>query len=382
VRVAFCIDSLGAGGAQQQLLRLAAVLPDHGVAPQVHWYNEAKRFHDLPDSVGGGQLPRSGKVDPRFWRALRQMVAGADLVHAWLPAPGFYAALASLGLPTPIVHAVRCSPEPFQVEPAQGRLTLAAVALSHAVTVNARSMAQWLGAHRVPAERIRCVPNLLAPALVGRVASSPAERAALLTSLGLDPQRPPVVALGRFDAYKNQDGLVRAWARVRDRVPDLPPLLLAGDAQAPERVRAVERLARELRLDVRVVPPVQDVWTLLEAVRVSVLASRSEGMPNVVLEGLAVGAVTVSTRVGEVPHLVRDGETGLTCAAEDDSALADALERALRLAPEAARAMGQRAREDVRERFAASAVASQYAELYREVAARKGRRIGVARPFA
>jgi glycosyltransferase involved in cell wall biosynthesis len=380
VRVALCIDSLGSGGAQQQLLRLAATLPDHGVAAQVHWYNDAKRFHDLPDGISGGMLPRRGKADPRFWRALRKVVAGVDLVHAWLPGPGLYAALASLASPTPIVHAVRCSPDVFLVEPAQDRLTSAAVGLSHAVTVNARAMAQWLSERGVPADRIRFVPNLLPPALTERKASSPAERAALLASLGLDPRRPPVIALGRFDAYKNQDGLVRAWGRVRDRVPELPPLLLAGDAQEPERVRAVERLALEMRLDVHVVPPAQDVWTLLEAARVSVLASRSEGTPNVVLEGLAVGAITVSTRVGEVPDLVRDGETGLLCIPEDDAALAEALERALRLEPAAAAAMGERAKSDVRARFTAHEVAAQYAGLYREVAARKGRRIGMLRP--
>jgi glycosyltransferase involved in cell wall biosynthesis len=155
---------------------------------------------------------------------------------------------------------------------------------------------------------------------------------------------------------------------VRDRGVEVPPLLLAGSAEDGARVAAVRRIAAAAGFtDLHVVPPVVDVATLLEAARFSVLASRSEGTPNVVLEGLGLGTLVVATRVGEVADLARDGETGFTCPPDDHDALAAALLRALQLPATAAAEMGQRARADMLARFAAPIIVGQYEALYDEI---------------
>ena len=371
IRLTLLIDSLAAGGAQTQIVRLAAGLDPTQWSVRLAWYNAASPFHAVPAGVTPVQLPRHHRLDPRFVLAMRRLVSRAetDLVHAWLPAPALYATLAAQWPGSaPVLTAVRCSPSLFANDPTQGRLTLLTALLAEATTSNAQASLDWLAARHVPQRKLHFIGNALDPRIAHRTPSSLAARAQLLASLGLDPARPPLVALGRFDAYKNQDGLVRALARVRaQRADGVPPLLLAGLLADPARVAHVRDLARAAGLEVHIAPAVADVATLLEAARFSVLASRSEGTPNVVLEALGLGTLVVATRVGEVPTLVEDGRTGIRCPPDDDAALAVALERALDLpTPDVAR-MGERARADMLARFSEPAVVQQYARLYWEI---------------
>lgn len=375
---------MGPGGAQQQMLRLAQSLAVAGVTPAVHWYNQSSAFHQLPPGIQGGVLPKRSPTDPRFWRALQRATQTADVVHAWLPYPGLYAGLAGLGLgAAAVLHGVRCAPQLFDGQPAQLRATLAAAAMSRAVTANATTMVDWLIARGIAPQRVFHLPNQLDPALLERPPATPEDKHATLVGLGLDPARPPITCLGRFDRNKNQIGLLRALGRVQatDRGRSLPPVVLAGEVQDPAVGAEVQSLIVQFGLDARVLRPVADPAALLAASRVSVLASLSEGSPNVVLEGLAVGTVTVSTQVGEVPSLVRDGDTGLTCTAGDDAALAACMQRALSLDPQSAQQMGERARLDVRARFGALPIARRYLALYETVVAERWARIGPRRGF-
>jgi len=382
-RLTLLIDSLAPGGAQTQLLQLAACLQGGGRwQPRVAWYNTDHPFFAVPPGVTAQLLPRRGRRDPQFPLQIRRLGRRqhSDVVHAWLGAPGLYATLAGR-LPgmAPVIAAVRNSAGVFQADRTCAAMSLTAAHLAAAVTVNSRDAGDWLAARGVPRRRIHFIANLLTPAVQDRVPSSQEERRRLLQDLGLDPARPPIVALGRFDGYKNQDGLVRALGLVRDAAvargvedPKLPPLLLAGFLEDGARVEAVRHLATMLGLsDVHIVPAVTDVATLLEAARFSVLASRSEGTPNVVLEGLGLGTVVVATRVGEVPHLVHDGVTGLLCAVDDDADLARALHQALAMPAADCAAMGRRARADMLERFSTQRIANQYQALYDAVLAGK-----------
>jgi glycosyltransferase involved in cell wall biosynthesis len=135
--------------------------------------------------------------------------------------------------------------------------------------------------------------------------------------------RPLLVSVGRLKAPKDFVTLARALA-----------LLPAGSFEAlivgegPDRA-TLETELRRLRLEdrVRLAGERDDVPALLADADVFVLASRSEGLPVSVLEAMAAELPVVASRVGGVPEVVADGETGFLVAPASPSNLAAVLAR-------------------------------------------------------
>ena len=97
------------------------------------------------------------------------------------------------------------------------------------------------------------------------------------------------------------------------------------------------------------------------------LPSRQENAPMAIIEAMAAGKPVVAARVGGVPDLVREGETGFLFEAGDASGMAHALVRLLTDDGLRTR-MGMQARKEARGRFRLEEVARQYREVYYLVA--------------
>jgi glycosyltransferase involved in cell wall biosynthesis len=155
---------------------------------------------------------------------------------------------------------------------------------------------------------------------------SPAERAAARARYGIAPGDCLAVAAGRLSLEKGFDLLVAGFARAVTCEPRLR-LLVAGEG--PERPRLEAAIARaELQDRVRLLGQVSDIRPVLAAADLLVLSSRTEGLPNIVLEGLDAGLPVLATCVGALPELVHDGSTGWLVPPEDVEALALGLGRA------------------------------------------------------
>ena len=132
-----------------------------------------------------------------------------------------------------------------------------------------------------------------------------------------------------------------------------------------------ERLAAAPR--VRFLGFQQDVPALMAALDLLVHPAREEGIPNVIMEAMAAGKPVVSTAVGGVAELVRDGVDGRLVPPDDPAALARAV---LELAndPERRRRMGEHGRERVLRTCSLERMIDQYEELLREVASTSAKR--------
>ena len=178
--------------------------------------------------------------------------------------------------------------------------------------------------------------------------------------------KPYLLGIGRSVPQKGFDILLRAYAQSGIASHDL---LLAGDG--PERP-ALEQLARDLKLDEevkflgRAERPV--AVSLFKGCSFFVLPSRLEPQGIVNLEAMACGKAVVASKVGGVPEIVLDGETGLLFPGEDVPALAAALIRMADDEPLRAR-MGAAGRVRA-EAFDWSALAEQYRAVYRKILAR------------
>ena len=205
---------------------------------------------------------------------------------------------------------------------------------------------------------------------LARVLDQPLAR--LLQPPGGARRRPTprvLIHSSNFRPLKRIDDVLRVFCEVQKVVPAI--LLLVGDG--PERPR-IEALTRELGLTEAVyfLGLQRDFLPALRHSEVFLLASTTEGFGLSALEALSCGIPVVGSRVGGVPEVVRDGETGLLCAAGDIAAMTQAV---LRLLQDRAlyRRMSRAARASVQAFWRKDPMVSLYEDYYYRVLSQKAR---------
>ncbi|MBF0695962.1 glycogen synthase [Actinomyces bowdenii] len=207
-----------------------------------------------------------------------------------------------------------------------------------------------------------------------------AEAAATLARLGIDPDRPTVVFVGRITRQKGLPHLLRACEMLPD---DVQLVLCAGAPDTPEIKAEVEALVAGLRekrtgvVWIEEMLPRPELIAVLAASDVFVCPSVYEPLGIVNLEAMAVGLPVVGSATGGIPDVIVEGETGLLVPIEQvqdgtgtpiDPARfeADLAERLAALVTDPARvaAMGAAARKRVEDHFAWEAIAKRTMEVY------------------
>ena len=171
---------------------------------------------------------------------------------------------------------------------------------------------------------------------------------------------------GRMTAVKRTDDLLAMLTGLRERGVDAL-LLLVGDGDDRERL---EQRAHDLGVarSCLFLGYQDDVAPWYAACDAVVLTSASEGTPVTIIEALAAGRPVVATKVGGVPDVVDEGETGFLVRAGDTHALAERLETLAR-DPARRAAMGDEGRERVLRRYAVERLVDDVDRLYRELLA-------------
>jgi starch synthase len=190
--------------------------------------------------------------------------------------------------------------------------------------------------------------------------------------LGVDPDRPSVVFVGRITRQKGVPHLLRAALQL-DESAQL--VLLAGAADTPELAAETDAAVAALRASrdaVHIVSemlPREDVRQVLTHGTVFVCPSVYEPLGIVNLEAMACETAVVASDVGGIPEVVADGETGLLVHydAGDPTGferdLAAAINEVLR-DPERARAMGAAGRQRAVTEFGWDAAARKTMDIY------------------
>jgi starch synthase len=207
---------------------------------------------------------------------------------------------------------------------------------------------------------------------IDTVAYRPDPRTDALTRIGVDPDRPYVLFVGRITRQKGVPHLLRA-ARAFD--PRVQVVLCAGAPDTPALDREFRGLFDELnavRDGVHWIPamlPRPVVVQLLTHAAVFVCPSVYEPLGIVNLEAMACGTAVVASAVGGIPEVVEDGVTGLLVPyaeehpEEFEAGLAAAVGR-LTADPVTAAAMGEAGRDRAVREFGWDTVARRTADLY------------------
>ncbi|MGB9723998.1 MAG: glycosyltransferase [Chloroflexia bacterium] len=295
-----------------------------------------------------------------------------DLLHAhWVIPNGPAAACAAGRRALPLVISLHGSdlylPER---QPWLRPLARWAFRRASAITACSTDLARRAIALGAPAGRLTVIPYGADPQTFHP--ADPAERERLRAELGLSPGEPFLLAVGRLVRKKGFDILIRALPQVIQEVGPVR-LVIAGRGDLQEELAA---LAGRLGVQDRVIlagaverdrlPALFRSCDLLVVPSMHDERGNVDGLPNVVLEGMASGVAIVASEVAGIPQVISSEESGLLVPEQDPQALAAAIVRLLR-EPQLRARLGREARRRVEAELNWPAVARQFEQVYRQV---------------
>jgi glycosyltransferase involved in cell wall biosynthesis len=365
VRVVY-VSTIERGGPLTHLKHLVPRVAAEGVDVRVLCSTEelAEDFRGL--GVPADVAPIADKLDLRRAAALWPLLERADLVHTQDRRAGLFGRLVGRLRRAQVLHTLHGMPEEIAARVGRGqapdppgvsharilwlshgyvRIEATLTRLGHVIAPS-QAMADFLFARGFPARRVHVIPYGVE-----------------LAADGARPEHDVLVAgvAANLEYWKGVDVLLEAGRLAKS------PLRLEIFGEGSMR-RVLEQRARDYGVDARFHGFVSDSSARLRDLDVLVQPSRADNLPLAVLEAMAAGVPVIGTRVGGVPELVSDGETGIVVEPENPAALASALDE-LAGDPGRRAAFGRNARDRVAGRFSAEEVARRTVMLYRELCA-------------
>ncbi len=179
------------------------------------------------------------------------------------------------------------------------------------------------------------------------------------------PRRPYFICVGGLLPVKGHDVAIRAWALLKNRVPELDLMIVGVGDLHDEYVKLIAALGLQQNVSLVGGFPAERVWQMMTGAVGMVVPSRSEGLPYTVLEAGVIGLPVAATRVGGIPELIRDEQDGLLVPAENPQELANAVVR-LNSDREFAATLASSLADRVVKSYSAEAMAEQYRSIYRQ----------------
>ncbi|MBI5597088.1 MAG: glycosyltransferase [Elusimicrobia bacterium] len=192
---------------------------------------------------------------------------------------------------------------------------------------------------------------------------SKADRVRVRRELGVADNEVLIGTVGRLDEQKGQLYLLEAVAQLRAA----HPVRCAIIGEGPMRGLLGERM-RQLGLEgfVHLVGEQKEVPCWLSAFDIFCLPSLWEGIPNALLEAMAMGLPVVATKVDGIPEAVAADISGLLCAPQDAKALFQPLQD-LVVEPKLRARLGEQAKKVITENFTLSGMITAYENAFRRV---------------
>ena len=307
---------------------------------------------------------------------LLRLMPSVDLVHVqgYSSKNILVAAIAKLQRRPVLLHLQTAQhDEPVAVRSA-GALAWWAFTAAHLYLSVSRGLTRAFTTAGLSTDRIRHAPNGVDT--VRFAPATEAVRAEMRRTLGL-PDRPIILFVGVVAPDKQPHVLFEAFERVQ-RDSSLPATLVIVGATNEQLFELGGRLADRIRGDaeragladrVIFVAPTSRVEDYFRAATIFVLPSLREGMPIALLEGMASGLPCIASRLpGATDALIEDGQNGRLVEPGDVEGFAEAI-RALLADPDAAKRLGDAARETIEANYTMEQVAARWVAVYQEVVA-------------
>lgn len=324
--IAFYIGSLHKGGAERVFVNLAEYFRDEGYLvtmvtqyqyPEEEEYVLPSRIKRVLSDLTAEELSSSRIVN--FCRRVNKLhhiwkVKQPDLVLSCIGKNNFMTIVTTMFTKTkPVVSVVGEAGEEY---PGRVMHMLANILFPHAAGIVLQTERSRYFFNKKIQRNAVILPNSLNPAFIRPRYEGERDKR--------------IVAVGRLDANKNHEMMIRAFAALKDKYQEYT-LTIYGDGELRPYL---EDLIIQLGITGRVLLPgvIPDVAVQIERASLFLLTSYSEGVSNALIEAMAIGLPVISTDVpsGGTVELITDGENGLIIPAGDGKSLEEAMDRLLR----------------------------------------------------
>jgi glycosyltransferase involved in cell wall biosynthesis len=346
------MSSFGPGGTERQMIELIRRLDRRRWNVHVACLrNEGAWFERIASAAPCVTFPVSSFKRPRVLYQLQSFVRWCrtnrfPIVHAVDITANIFGLPGAALAGVPVRVGTRRELDPGRK--AHVLLTQrAAYSCAHVIVANAQAAADRLRLEHVPEHKVAVVPNGLD---VGRFSTRRVQR----------PLR-RVVMVANLRPEKGHDVLIDAASHVLARFPDARFQLIGGGTEHQRLVALAD--TRGVSHAVSFLGHSEAIPEQLAAADLFVLPSRSEALPNAVLEAMAGGLPVVASAVGGILEVIEEGKTGLLVPAGDSRALANAVSRLMSDGALATR-LGAAARAHVEARYSFDRMVASFENIY------------------
>lgn len=376
-KITHLIDSLGSGGAERLLVAYAPRLAKLGFDVDVvvlherggNWMREPLEAAGVP--VRTVEVDKLRRVDQiiGFHQAMKK--SAPDLMHAHLEFASMLSSISGHLQNKPVVATLHTLDAPEAVDRQSARRWLMYKTLARyadrviCLTKANADIARQTG---LGSASIEILPNGVE---VEQYAQPPlTDRKTLREQHNIPLDAPLAVSVCVLRPEKGLDRLLRAFPKVRERLPDAH-LLMVGDG--PEMGRLTEMVENEgLAGFVHLAGYRKDVADVMHAADLFVLPTLFDAQPTVIMEAMAACLPVVSTTFAGIPDMIEHGKHGLLVTPDDVPALADALATVL-ADPAMGKAFGMAGRVRATEEFSMNRQIERLAGMYDQLIAENRR---------
>ena len=333
-------------GAEAVILNMSRTLNEGSHASVLGVFSNSSnpnlQLHEvaLKEDIESHVIPCEGQIDPTVFASIRNLATrtNADVVHAHGYKADIYSYFALRGSSIPLVSTCHTWYDNNRLVTLYGKADRLVLRSYTAVIAVSDEVKQRLLKAGVREDKIHLIRN------------------------GID-LRPFDNTSPSLPNAVGEDIFLHAAAHV---LAEFPSTNFVVVGEGPDRDK-LESLIDSLKLgqSVAMLGRREDMPSVYASLDIMVSASRQEGLPMAILEGMASSLPIIATPVGDVPAMVRDGQTGVMVPPENAASLAAAIVSLLR-DPTRRERLGNAARKLIEDEFSADRMTADYLRVYQE----------------
>ncbi|MFI3213754.1 MAG: glycosyltransferase family 4 protein [Eubacteriales bacterium] len=335
-KICLFINSLQKGGAERVMVNLAKYFSEEGYQVVLVTQHRAKEEYPLVDGIPRifSEITSEEETSNRIvnfkrrYDKLRKIwkTEKPDVILSFIGKNNVMTLLTAAGLWIPVVVSVRADPKR---EYASRSLKMAAnFTFPWAKKIVMQTTESKLFFRKAIQKKVVILKNPLNPTFVRPIYEGEREKT--------------IIAVGRVDQNKNHQMLVEAFAQIADQYPEYQ-LIIYGDGESRS---SIQEWVCNRKFEDRIFLPgaITNVADEIARAGIYVLTSKSEGMPNSLMEAMALGIPCISTDCpcGGAKDLIEDGKNGILVSVGDVNDLASQLSKLIE-EPEVAINLGRQA---------------------------------------